>query len=166
MEINYLMQKFWWGHKENESKIHWMSWKKLGFSKTLGGSGFKDLRCFNIALLAKQGWRLLQNPTNLAGRILRTKYFPRGNFLGASLRRKPSFAWRNIFSSNDLTMEGLIWRIGDGSNVHIWGEKWLPTLTTHADQSLPKILPENPKVSDLIDPDTKWWNRSLIQAIF
>jgi hypothetical protein len=24
-EINKLMQKFWWGHKENNSKIHWMS---------------------------------------------------------------------------------------------------------------------------------------------
>lgn len=30
-EINSMMQKFWWGHKENDSKIHWMSWKKLGF---------------------------------------------------------------------------------------------------------------------------------------
>jgi hypothetical protein len=25
MEINSLMQKFWWGHKDIESKIHWMS---------------------------------------------------------------------------------------------------------------------------------------------
>ncbi|XP_062152086.1 uncharacterized protein LOC133860513 [Alnus glutinosa] len=31
-EINSLMQNFWWGHKDNSSKIHWMSWKKLGFS--------------------------------------------------------------------------------------------------------------------------------------
>jgi len=22
-DINSIMQKFWWGHKENESKIHW-----------------------------------------------------------------------------------------------------------------------------------------------
>jgi hypothetical protein len=43
-EINSLMQQFWWGHKDNASKIHWMSWKKLGFSKTKGGLGFCDLR--------------------------------------------------------------------------------------------------------------------------
>jgi hypothetical protein len=54
-EINSLMQKFWWGHKDNESKIHWMSWKRLGVSKSKGGMGFRDLRGFNLALLAKQG---------------------------------------------------------------------------------------------------------------
>jgi hypothetical protein len=32
-ELNGLMQRFWWGHKENNSKIHWMSWKKMGVSK-------------------------------------------------------------------------------------------------------------------------------------
>jgi hypothetical protein len=35
-DINSIMQKFWWGHKENESKIHWMSWKKMSLSKTKG----------------------------------------------------------------------------------------------------------------------------------
>jgi hypothetical protein len=33
-EINRLMQRFWWGHKENNSKIHWMSWEKMGVSKS------------------------------------------------------------------------------------------------------------------------------------
>jgi hypothetical protein len=28
-EINRLMQIFWWGHKENNSKIHWMCWEKI-----------------------------------------------------------------------------------------------------------------------------------------
>jgi len=45
MEINSMMQNFWWRHKENDSKIHWMSWKKLSFSKAKGGMGFCDLRC-------------------------------------------------------------------------------------------------------------------------
>jgi hypothetical protein len=35
-----MMQKFWWGHKENKSKIHWMSWKKMGFAKSKGVMGF------------------------------------------------------------------------------------------------------------------------------
>jgi hypothetical protein len=29
-EINKLMQNFWWGQKENERRIHWMSWVKMG----------------------------------------------------------------------------------------------------------------------------------------
>jgi len=91
-EINSMMQKFWWEHKENDSKIHWMSWKKLGFSKSKGGMGFRDLRCFNLALLAKQWWRLINDPSSLAGRILKAKYFSRDSFLEAKLGNHPSFA--------------------------------------------------------------------------
>jgi hypothetical protein len=69
--------------------------------------GFRDLRCFNTALLAKQGWRLLHNPHSLAGQILKAKYFPRVDFFGASLGRRPSFAWRSIMSSKDLIQEGM-----------------------------------------------------------
>jgi hypothetical protein len=39
-EIQGMMQRFWWGHKENTSRIHWMSWERMGQSKAKGGLGF------------------------------------------------------------------------------------------------------------------------------
>lgn len=64
-EINSLMLRFWWGQKETESKIALMSWEKLEHSKFMGGMGFRELECFNKALLAKQGWRLVQQLDSL-----------------------------------------------------------------------------------------------------
>jgi hypothetical protein len=165
-ELNSLMQNFWWGHKDNKSRIHWMSWQRLGFSKTKGEMGFRDLRFFNKDLLAKQGWRLLHNPHSLAGQILKAKYFSRSSFLEAQLGGWPSYAWRSIMSSSDLIKEECVWRFGNGSDVRILGDKWFPQPTTYGIQSPPNLLPAEARVSSLIDPMTKWWNGSLVHHIF
>jgi hypothetical protein len=116
-----------------------MSWQRLGFSKAKGGMGFRDLRCFNKALLAKQGRRFLHNLRSLAGQILKAKYFSRSSFLKAELGGRPSYAWRNIISSSDLINEDFVWRLGNGSDVRIWGDKWFPQPTTYIVQFSPKL---------------------------
>jgi hypothetical protein len=83
-EINGMMPKFWWGHRNNTSKIHWRSWESMRLSKNQGGMGFRDLRVFNKALLAKKIWRLLTNPNSLAARIYKAKYYHRDSAMEAT----------------------------------------------------------------------------------
>lgn len=40
--------------------------------------GFRDFHSFNLAMLAKQVWRLINEPDSLCARVLRTKYYPDG----------------------------------------------------------------------------------------
>jgi hypothetical protein len=65
----------------DKRKIHWVNWKKTCKAKSKGGMGFKNLRVFNEALLAKQGWGLITNPQSLVARMFKAKYYPRCNFL-------------------------------------------------------------------------------------
>jgi ribonuclease HI len=165
-ELNGLMQRFWWGHKENTSKIHWMSWERMGTAKERGGLGFRDLTTFNKALLAKQVWRILKNPESLVARIMKAKYFPHTSIMETAIGNRPSQAWRSIFTARDLVNEGAIWRIGNGEDVRVWGDKWLPTPTSFSVQSPRLNREKDMRVSNLIDKDLKQWNSSLIASIF
>jgi ribonuclease HI len=166
LEINSQMQKFWWGHQDNKSRVHWMSWGRMGRSKEAGGMGFRDFTSFNKALLAKQAWRLWSQPTSLIAQIMKAKYYPECLVLEANIGKRPSFAWRSIFSSCDLLREGQIWRVGNGRRVRIWSDRWLPNPSTYKPISPPTILDPNANVDMLIDADSKWWNTPLLEAIF
>jgi len=76
-----------------------MSWERMSFAKSSGGLGFRDLVLFNQALLAKQGWRLIQNPSFLVANIFKYKYYPSSSFLDSSLGSRVSFVWRNLFQA-------------------------------------------------------------------
>lgn len=67
-----------------------MSWVKLYARKDVGGIGFKDLKDFNMALLAKQGWRIFSSPGCLMAKLLKSKYFKNYSFLQADAGGSPS----------------------------------------------------------------------------
>uniref|UniRef100_A0A803QAH8 Reverse transcriptase domain-containing protein n=1 Tax=Cannabis sativa TaxID=3483 RepID=A0A803QAH8_CANSA len=83
-EIESLMSNFWWGSTSDKKKIHWKQWKFLCKSKLEGGLGFRNFIHFNQALLAKQAWRLFQNPESLLFCVLKGRYFSRSDFLSAA----------------------------------------------------------------------------------
>ena len=96
-----------------------VGWKKMCQPKSLGGLGFRNLHAFNLALLAKQAWRILTNPCSLAARILKAKYFPYEDILNASLGSSTSLTWRSIFQSLEVIKSGTRWRVGNGHLIHI-----------------------------------------------
>ncbi|KAL0320306.1 UNVERIFIED_CONTAM: putative mitochondrial protein [Sesamum radiatum] len=68
-ELESLMASFFWncGH---ESKIHWKSWAFLCRHKKEGGLGFRRLRECNLALLAKQAWRIAMKTEGVVHSVL------------------------------------------------------------------------------------------------
>ena len=123
--LHSIMASFWWSNVEYKRRIHWMSWEKLCMSKEDGGMGFRDLECFNEALLARQTWRIIQYEDSLFSKVLKGKYFENDSLVYAQLGSKPSYAWRSIMYGRDLLKKGLKHLVGNGRSIKVWSEAWL-----------------------------------------
>ncbi|KAA3462272.1 RNA-directed DNA polymerase [Gossypium australe] len=116
------------------------------YRKRNGWFGFRNLGQFNIALLAKQGWRFINFPNSLLENVLKAKYYPNSDFINAQLGNLPSLTWKSVWAAKGLLKDGLCWRVEriyDNSN--------------NAEVEL---------VLDLIDASTKKWKIDLIVNSF
>ena len=90
-----------------------------------GGLGFRDIHIFNLIMLAKQGWRLQQQPGSLYAQVLKAKYFASCSVLEAKPKAGMSYTWRKL-RGIELINKEMIWRIGYGVDLNIWFDPWLP----------------------------------------
>ncbi|XP_038708495.1 uncharacterized protein LOC120003549 [Tripterygium wilfordii] len=124
-ELMVALNKFWW--RSNGGKgICWAKWQHLCHPNSKGGLGFRSMASFNLALLAKQGWRLLANENSLCFKLLKAKYFPNCDFMRASVGSNPSWSWRSLCEGREVLEKGLTWRVGNGQDISIWFDKWIP----------------------------------------
>ena len=127
--------------------------------------GFRDLHLFSLSMLARQGWRLILNSNSLCAQVLRAKYFPSGDILSMTEKPRISYSWRSIVRGVQALKDGLIWRVGDGTQINIWSDPWLTFGVTRR-----PITPRGQvvllKVCELVDPFTGEWDSDLVKDIF
>ena len=128
--------------------------------------GFRELSLFNSAMLARQGWRLMQFPNSLVSCVLKAKYYPNQSFLEASIKGNPSLTWRSICGSKQVLVDGLIWRVGSDENIKIWEDFWLMGSLCPKILSAPRVLEANAMVAELINHEQGRWNFELIDQVF
>jgi hypothetical protein len=74
--------------------------------------GFRDFHSFNLAMLAKQIWRLISDHDSLCARVLKVKYYPNYNILSAGPKAGSSFTWQSLVAAIPTFKRGYIWRVG------------------------------------------------------
>ncbi|XP_013632565.1 uncharacterized mitochondrial protein AtMg00310-like [Brassica napus] len=162
-QIQSMLTKFWWDANPEKRKMCWVAWSTLTLPKYAGGLGFRDVETFNDALLAKVGWRIIQQPTSLIAQVLLGKYAKNSTFMECSASSSMSHGWRSILAGRDTLKKGLGWIVGSGDKIWVWKDPWLS-----CEEPMTPIGPANLRdtellVSDLLCPISNSWDLDKIR---
>ena len=85
--------------------------------------------------------------------------------MNAELKKGSSFTWQSIWAGINTLKRGHIWHVGDGTNIDIWKDEWIPNSASR------KVITRRgqnifSRVSDLIDPITNHWDVDLVRQPF
>lgn len=157
--------KFWWSTKANNRGLHWIAWDKICLRFDKGGLGFRDLHDFNLALLAKQLWRLLHHLDSLLARVLKGWYFRHCSPMEVKSSNSPSYGWRSILAAQDLLREGLKKTIGTGCSTRVWLDPWIPSFPARPALDTWVYRDQDLLVSHLLDETSKQWRMDILEAL-
>lgn len=102
-DIERILNKFWWGSKANDNKgIKWHAWEAMSMPKSQGGLGFRNLHGFNISLIGKHCWKLINQPQYLVARLFKARYYPDSHFFKFAKGSGSSFLWSEFILQRRL----------------------------------------------------------------
>lgn len=163
-QIQSALTRFWWDQDPEVRKICWVALDAL--AEHQGGLGFRDIQDFNVAILAKNSWRILTSPTSLLARLLLGKYCQNTAFLSATCPSSASHGWRGIVAGCQVIKLQLGKAIGNGNTEKVWSESWISPRSRLIPFGPPTEISRDLYVSDLLIRGTGEWNHHLVGAIF
>ncbi|XP_057418218.1 uncharacterized protein LOC130712400 [Lotus japonicus] len=112
-------------------------------------------------LLQKYGGVFISNPSPYWA-----VYYPHFPLGDAKKHARPSYVWTSIFRTSWVFEDGARWRVGDGTKIDSWKDRWLPS-------GYPLIYREDIAqlanlnfVSSLMVANLQVWNKDLIALVF
>ncbi|GJY93555.1 hypothetical protein Tco_0509337 [Tanacetum coccineum] len=119
-----------WGGNESNRKLAWVKWDNVLASFDKGGLGVGSLKAFNLALLQKWRWRLINNTNLLWGCLIKSIH---GVEAGLDEKGcKSTYLWSRIVGtfyylhfSGAIPRGTLKYRVGCGTKVRFWKDVWI-----------------------------------------
>ena len=133
----------WWSPNPPKREIQWAKWEKICIPREEGRIGFRMIHEFNLALLAKQLWRLVQYPDSLVARVLKGRYYIMSSPLRKISVSSPSYVWNSISAARKILLLGIRQKIHSGYEVNVWEDPWIPTIPARPACPLAPVLHPN-----------------------
>jgi hypothetical protein len=167
-----IQRNFLWGGAAGvKDKIPWVSWKDVCRPKCEGGLGVRDLKWFNLSLLAKWRWRLLGQDNLLWKRVLEARYgvVARPNLL-IGRGNNVSVWWKDVVGvgvekgvAGDWIDEIFIKKLGNGGSTRFWLDHWIGL--SPLKEAFPRLYGISLQINNTIQEMGEWVNDKWIWHI-
>ncbi|XP_074323048.1 uncharacterized protein LOC141659993 [Apium graveolens] len=117
-------------------------------------------------MLAKQSWRLMVESNPLVSEFMKARYYPKTDFMNASLGPNPSYLWRSLLQTQDVLKQGMKKKIGNGLSTMAWKVPWLSDLEDGFIETEAYEQLQHAKVQALLDESQKVWDVEIISDLF
>ncbi|KAI5312444.1 hypothetical protein L3X38_041617 [Prunus dulcis] len=102
-----------------------VAWKEVCMPKDLGGVGVRMANHFNLAALAKLGWKCITDHSNWWVKVVSQKYLRYEMFFSIQKESNHSVAWKSILDARQVLCKGLRWVVGNGGSIPFWTSHWV-----------------------------------------
>ncbi|KAL0012535.1 hypothetical protein SO802_007643 [Lithocarpus litseifolius] len=137
----------------------------LGLPTMVGRAKYQS-----FAYLKDKVWKKLQGWKGFGGDKLKMKGRYIGRVGGSCLNQKErgifstnsSYVWKSLMATMPILKQGSCWRVGNGASISVMRDKWI---VNHPTCKVLHPLEEQEwewRVSDMIDPNLRCWDRELI----
>ncbi|XP_021857984.2 uncharacterized protein [Spinacia oleracea] len=166
-KINSNLLKFWWATSSSRKPIYWRKKELLYHHKGEGGVGIKEIGTLNLALLARQSWRMYSNPRLLASKLFKGKYGGDPISLGYrdTTPRSCSWAARSLIKASNSLKDGVRTRIGNGETTRITQDTWVGNSKLKMKNTSSNDVRQLTTVAHLMTTERRW-NAPLIWRCF
>lgn len=65
-------------------------------------------------------------------------------------------------AGQEIVKKGLYWHVGNGRNIRVWEDNWVPNYSTHKVISPKGMFQLDSKVCDYIDVEKRCWDLDLL----
>lgn len=97
--------------------------------------------------------------------MFKSKYFPNGTIFDAK-KSSGFYAWKSTIKERGKISMGAKWRVGDGRDIWVFKDFWLPGNSGGQVTSPPLVLDVDTCVANLIGDSVEWWNTRIIDEHF
>ena len=118
---------------------------------------------FNLVLLGKQLWRLIQFSDSLVAGVLKGKYFRCSTPLRLNTTVRPSYGQTSIMAAKPLILLRIRQNVHYENEIRVWEDIWLPTIPARPARPIAPVVHPMMSVRDLMIENPKRWDPKMLE---